>query len=324
MSLLSFLLLACVSLSYGLFVCFYSRKVVAMLQARVGPQTLLKQLQPLADVLKLSQKKGPFWGRPLDLFCFCVESYATYMTLAIVPLGSLLLLHETETACLLPFLACLIVGLSHLLLGLHQSRFACRIGAIQQSAQLLLGFFPGLMSLLTAVVAVGGYEWAHFSQKQGFFPWTWVLFSGPFYPIAGFIFIASGLMLLSLFPFDAPWKSPELASGILGEFSGKRLLLFWISHFYFFFLWSLMSVVLFLGAWTLPEVVQLFFKNSPHLLTALELVWILTKTFFLMMSLLCLAQAQPVIQTSQMIRFAWVFLCPLSLLALIGSLLLKG
>ncbi len=73
---------------------FLERKLGADLQARVGPNRTgsVGMLQPLADLLKLLQKESRERRTFGERIWFGVHTMALYSTVAVLPLGSLVLL----------------------------------------------------------------------------------------------------------------------------------------------------------------------------------------------------------------------------------------
>src|SRR5690606_2900022 len=112
------------------------------------------------------------------------------------------------------------------------------------------------------------------AASQGFLPTQWNV-ANPFQLIAFVVFLLSGLVLLSLPPLDgtsaATEGSPETAFGL----SGWRLGIWRMSRFYGFFLWTLVSVVLYLGAWRLPLSFEEALKGAEAwaVLQTVEALW---------------------------------------------------
>ena len=82
----------------GAILSYLDRKLSADLQARVGPNQAgpIGMLQPVADFFKLLQKETPEGFHWTERVWFSVYTMALYSTLAVLPLGSLALLVDTE------------------------------------------------------------------------------------------------------------------------------------------------------------------------------------------------------------------------------------
>jgi NADH-quinone oxidoreductase subunit H len=323
----AFLALVCiycfVVVPSGVFFSFLDRKISADLQARVGPNRAGPGgiLQPIADLLKLLQKESRKEWSWRENAWLSVHNMALYSTLAVLPLGSLGLLVDTEMSAFLPFWSSLVLALGTMLLGLSQSSVPGWFGGIRVAAQTLAGSFPALIALLCAGVRAGSFRWSILANSQGFTPWTWTSLSNPFQAAAFFVFVMSGLVLLAIPPLDGGLSMSDIHGGVSSHLYGRRYSLFQFGRFYGFFLWSVITVVLFLGAWMLPPGFTQSLRNSGalRLLALFELIWLLLKTFLLMMLIVWIARSNPRSRVDQITDFAWRVLSPFSLAALVGA-----
>jgi NADH-quinone oxidoreductase subunit H len=307
----------------GALMMYVDRKVSADLQARVGPNRAgpAGSLQPVADLLKLLQKQSrQEWGW-LENTWLSVHTMALYSTLAVLPLGSLALLLDTEMSAFLPFWSGLVLALGTMLLGLSQSSVPGWFGGIRVAAQTLAGAFPALIALICTGVRAGSFRWSLLAQSQGFSPWHWTFMSNPFQAIAFVVFVLSGLILLAIPPLDGGLSMSDIHGGVSSHLHGRRLSLFRFGRFYGFFLWSVITVVLFLGAWILPSgIVESLKANGAYRFLAwIELIWLLAKTFLLMILIVWIARVNPRSRVDQITDFAWKVLSPFSLAALVGA-----
>jgi NADH-quinone oxidoreductase subunit H len=196
-------------------------------------------------------------------------------------------------------------------------------GGVRVAAQAVTGSLPALVSLICVGVKAGGFRWSAIAGSQGFSPFSWTIFSDPFQCLAAVIFLISGLVLLSIPPMDAGLSMADLHGGVGSHLFGRRLVLFRLGRFYGFFLWAEIAVVLFLGAWALPSslVDRLRESDTLWLLQLLELIWVLIKTYTLMLLVVWIARVNPRSRVDQVTDFAWKVLSPFSLFALIGTAL---
>ena len=307
---------------------YLDRKLSADLQARVGPNQAgpIGILQPLADIFKLLQKETPSAFRWDEGIWFSVYTMALYSTLAVMPLGSLALMVDTEMSAFLPFWSVLVLALGTMLLGLGQESVPGWFGGIHVAAQTLAGAFPALIALLCAGVRAGGFRWSVLAESQGFAPWSWAVLSNPFQTIAFIVFVVSGLILLAIPPLDSGLSMSDFEGGVASQLHGRRLSLYRFSRFYVFFLWSIITVVLFLGAWVLPEQALEILKQAQadRVLSFIELVWLLIKTFILMLLIVWVSRVNPKSRVDQTTDLSWKVLSPFSLVALVGASLWAG
>ncbi len=312
----------------GALMVYLDRKISADLQARVGPNRAGPAgiLQPLADLLKLLQKeatKESSWRQNVWL---SVHTMALYSTLAVMPLGSMALLVDTEMSAFIPFWSALVLALGTMLLGLSQDSVPGWFGGIRVAAQTLAGSFPALIALLCVGVRAGNFRWSILANCQDFSPWSWTFLSNPFQFIAFIVFVMSGLVLLAIPPLDGGVSMSDIHGGVSSHLFGRRLSLFRFGRFFGFFFWSIIAVVLFLGAWKLPLQVSegLRAQEAFRFLATIELIWLLAKTFFLMLFITWVARVNPRSRVDQITDFAWKVLSPFSLAALVGASICAG
>ncbi len=307
---------------------FFDRKLGADLQARVGPNRSGPKgiLQPLLDLLKLLQKEGQ---QPVSLgerLWLGVHTMALYSTVAVLPLGSMLLLVDTEMSAFLPFWAALVLALGTMILGLNQGSVPGWFGGVRVASQALAGAFPALVCLICAGIHAGGFRWSQLVAAQGASPLAWGSFSNPFQFIAFGVFVISGLVLMGVPPLDGGLSVQDIHGGVSSHLHGTKLSLFRMGRFYGFFLWSVIAVVLFLGGWKIPDALVTGMKDSEafRLLELSELCMVLFKTFFLMLGISLIARVTPRMRADQITDMSWKVLSPLSLFALACSAILSG
>ena len=312
----------------GALMHYFDRKLSADLQARVGPNRAGPAgiLQPIADLLKLLQKEARHEWSWQENIWLCVHTMALYSTIAVMPLGSLALLVNTEMSAFLPFWSALVLALGTMLLGLSRDSVPGWFGGIRVAAQTLAGSFPALVALLCTGVRTGSFKWSSLANSQGFSIFQWTLFSNPFELVACVVFVMSGLVLLAIPPLDGALSISDIHGGVSSHLYGRRLSLFRFGRFYGFFLWSVITVVLYLGAWILPERLSSALREGSafRLLAILELIWLLAKTFFLMLLVVWVSRVNSRSRVDQITDFAWKVLSPFALVALVGASIWAG
>jgi len=88
----------------------------------------------------------------------------------------------------------------------------------------------------------------------------------------------------------------------------------------------MVTVVLFLGAWVLPDtlVQALESMEARVFLSLLEFFWLMSKTLVLILAIVWIARANPRSRVDQITDFAWRVLSPFAIVALMGSALWEG
>jgi NADH-quinone oxidoreductase subunit H len=320
--------LYCLIIALAGGVSILERKLGADFQARVGPNRTGRAglLQPFADLMKLLQKESVPARNWQEAIWLGIHVMALYSTVAVLPLGSLTLFVDTDMSALLPFWAALVIALGTMMLGHSQHTVPGSLGGARVAAQAISGAFPALVALVCAGIHVGGFRWSAMADAQGAFPFQWTAVSDPFQFLAFVVFIIGGLVLLSIPPMDAGLSLADIHGGVSSNLYGRRYVLFRLGRFYAFFLWSAITVVLFLGAWVLPSGLAESVKDATEAspLHFLEVFWLLGKTVLLMVLVIWVARVNPRSRVDQVTDFAWKVLSPFSLLALIGTALWTG
>jgi len=123
-------------------------------------------------------------------------------------------------------------------------------------------------------------------------------------PLGFLIYLIAALFMTYRHPFDLAQNGSELATGVLAEYSGARLLLFQFSLQALFVLLMAMAVVLFLGGG--------------------NLVSFIVKTILLSAAVLWLTRYSPRWRVDQMLALSWKILLPAALvnLMIVGVIVL--
>ncbi len=206
-------------IALGLLYQWFARKLLALLQNRVGP----RWFQPLADTLKLLVKEeivperiNPwlFTGLPWVALAGTLTA-AVYVPIAGLP-SSYGFPGDLIVVLYLLSLLTLCTGLA----GANTLDRFSLIGATRTLTQLFSYEAPFLLAMLGPAVAAGSWQVgviAEYGRSH------WLALAQPL----GFLVALVGLMgKLEMPPFDAPEAHTEIVAGALTEYSGRGLAFF--------------------------------------------------------------------------------------------------
>ncbi|MHB9150679.1 MAG: NADH-quinone oxidoreductase subunit NuoH [Thermoleophilia bacterium] len=278
------------------------RKVGARIQARVGPMYTGPHgsLQTVADIVKLVMKEDV---RPThaDTVAFrlgpLLVAVPAILSLAVIPFGAPLIMRDLNVGVLY-FLAVpgvTVVGL--LLAGWASYDNYSFLGGLRSSAQFISYEIPRGLAVVTVVMLAGSLSTVDLLEAQSRVPYILLL------PLSFFIYAITSLAEVNRVPFDIPEAESELVAGYHTEYSGFRWALFFLAEYAGLFAASAFGALLFLGG-----------GNGPLLP---GVVWLLLKTGALMFVSIWIRFTLPRFRADQLMRLAWKFFLPLSLVNLV-------
>src|SRR3984893_11762893 len=382
-SVIKALVVAAVLMTTLAYLQWVERKVIAHIQARLGPSRVGPHglLQPLADVIKLFTKEDllpPYVNKFFYLLAPFLAVTMALISISVIPFGSQVTIFGHTTWMQLTDLnvgVLFILALSSLgvygiaLAGWASNNKYSLMGGLRSSAQLISYELPlslavaaplllaNTLSLRQIVEAQGGFYF-------GFLP-RWHIFQGPMPQIFSFvIFMIAGFAETNRIPFDLPEAETELVAGFHTEYSSMKFAAFFMAEYANMVTVTAVATLLFLGGWqppfpepysnflpiaifalggliavyhglhparrkdkyTLPAAGVLFLGIAaifglslfvPVLKTILmALFWFCGKIGILLFLFIWVRGSLPRFRYDQLMRFAWIFLFPLSMLNL--------
>ncbi|MFZ1043653.1 MAG: complex I subunit 1 family protein [Anaerolineales bacterium] len=203
----------------GLFYQWFDRKLLALLQNRVGP----RWFQPLADTIKLLSKEEviPDGVNPYLFIGLPLAALAGALTAALyVPIAGLAPTYGFSGDLIVVLYLLSLLTLCTGLAGTNTLDRFSMIGATRTLTQLFSYEAPFLLALLGPALVAGSWQVgtiASYAQNH------WLILTQPL----GFIVALVGLMgKLEMPPFDAPEAHTEIVAGALTEYSGRGLAIF--------------------------------------------------------------------------------------------------
>lgn len=320
-------------------VVWAERKIIADMQARVGPNRWgpFGLLQTLADGVKLFFKED-FRPRGADRWAYVIAPVAamvpSFLAFAVVPVGRDItiagrridLVLSDLNIGILYFLAMGSLGVYGIVLaGWGSGSKYPLLGGLRSSAQMIsyeialgLSLVPialAARSLSTVdVVAAQAGTVGEVTFFQGipvleqiaslfrFVP-NWYIWSQ--WP-AFLIFFVAGIAETNRAPFDLPEAESELVAGYHTEYSGIRFAMFFLGEYIHVVVVSAIAVTLFFGGWHGPA-----FGFLPWIW---PLFWFVVKTAFFVYLFVWLRATLPRLRYDRLMWFGWKRLIPAALL----------
>ncbi len=332
---------------------YWERKLMALMQDRVGPLHYGPQgiFQSLLDVGKLMLKEDVkpaktdfviFRLAPMVFFApvitaFVVLPFSPYLTAGALGTGIIYYVALSSIDVIGVFMA-----------GWGSNNKYALIGGLRSAAQmisyelpLVLAIVPVVMlsSVLTpacagaapdlSVCGVGSISFSQIvaAQMRPDSPWLWFVF---LQPLGLVIYYICGLAETNRAPFDLPEAESELVAGYLTEYSGLRWAMFFLGEYGNMTIVSAVATTLFLGGWAGPGTAIGFWTGAlgsfwgQVVFNIICVFWFLFKMGALLTLFVWVRATLPRLRADQLMRFAWLFLIPLTLvnILLTGALLL--
>jgi len=235
------------------YVVLLERKVMADMQARLGPMRVGPHglLQPLADALKLLIKediipenadRALFWIAPV------LSVTAGMLSFAAIPVGPGFLIADMNVG-LLFILAVSSMGIFGIVLGgwASNSHYSL-LGALRSAAQ-LVSYEVGVgMAMVSGLLLAGTLSMKDIVASQAE-KGVWFVFVAP----VGFvIYLIASVAETNRAPFDLPEAESELVAGYMTEYSGFRWALYFLAEYSNMIVVASVATTLFLGGWMRP------------------------------------------------------------------------
>jgi NADH-quinone oxidoreductase subunit H len=332
--LVAFVLLLLVTL----LVVWAERKIIADMQARVGPDRWgpFGILQTLADGIKLFFKED-FRPRNADKWTYAIAPVAAmvpaFLAFAVIPIGAPIHIGDRPVNMivsdlnigLLFFLAMGSLGVYGIVLaGWSSGSKYPLLGAIRSSAQMISYEIAMGLSLVPIALAAGSLSTVEIVNDQigtindvtffdgvpvleqiaNIFEYVpnWNIWSQ--WPAFAIFFIA-GIAESSRAPFDLPEAETELVAGFHTEYSGIRFAMFFLGEYIRVVLVSAFTVTLFFGGWDGPIL--------GFLPWVWPLLWFTLKTVVFVYLFVWLRATLPRLRYDRLMWLGWKRLIPAAL-----------
>ncbi|MBW3623681.1 MAG: NADH-quinone oxidoreductase subunit NuoH [Armatimonadetes bacterium] len=311
---LLFLLLFCVP-----FLIWMERRVMALMQARVGPNRVgpFGLLQPIADGIKLFFKeditptgvdKVVYYAAPI------VVLIPAIVTFSVIPFGSIFPHQGTAIApgvnvgLLFAFAMMSLSVYGVVLAGWASNNKYSLLGSLRSSAQMISYELTLGLSVIGVLMLAGSLNLMEIVRVQQLpiLPGTadtwlqhfknWFVFKQP---IGFALYLIASMAETARIPFDLPEAEGELVAGFHTEYSSMKFATFFMAEYAFVVAHSALMTVLFFGGWSGPLLPGIF--------------WFLLKVFSIIFFFMWVRSTLPRFRYDQLMNFGWKILLPIAL-----------
>jgi NADH-quinone oxidoreductase subunit H len=236
-----------------MYIVYMERKVLAFMQARLGPMRVgpWGVLQALADPIKLMLKEDivPAGAdRTLFLLAPVISVAAAFTVFCAIPFTSTFIISDINIGILF-ILAVSSLGIYGIILGgwASNSHYPL-LGALRSAAQLVSYEVAGGLAIVGVLLISNSLSLKDIVLKQQQMC-VWNVF---IQPVGFFIYLVAAIAETNRSPFDLPEAESELTAGFHTEYSGFRFSLFFMAEYTAMILVSCIAVTLFWGGWLRP------------------------------------------------------------------------
>jgi len=236
------------------YIVLVERKVMADMQARLGPMRVGPHglLQPIADALKLLIKEDLIPDNA-DQFIFWFAPVLS-VTSALTSMGAVAFGPWFQVARDINIGLLFVVGVSALgpfgivLGGWASNNHYSIIGALRSTAQLISYETTAGFALVSGFLLAGTLNVRTIVETQRA-DHAWYIFLAP---VGFFTYLIASIAETNRAPFDLPEAESELVAGYMTEYSGFRWSLYFLAEYANMIVVASVGTTLFLGGWLRP------------------------------------------------------------------------
>jgi NADH-quinone oxidoreductase subunit H len=311
--ILKALLALLIFLMVPLVVGYMEHKVLAHMQARLGPMeagAFHGWAQLMADGAKFIQKEDVVPAaadRTVFSMAPGVALVPYLVVLIVIPFGNTLYALDLDIGIFFVLAMSSVGVIGILMAGWSSANKFSLMGSLRAAAQLIAYELPLVLAAAAAVMLAGTTSLLGIVNAQ-----TTIWYVVPLFPLF-IVFMIAAVAELSRPPFDMPVADSEIIFGALTEYTGLKFAFFLLSEYAGIVVMSAVASTLFLGG----------FLPLPGLSVIPSWMWMFGKIFALSFVIVWLRATFPRLREDQLQRFAWVGLVPVTLLWILGVAFVK-
>jgi NADH-quinone oxidoreductase subunit H len=302
-----------------LFSIVFERKIVAYMQARVGPNRTGPRgyLQSLADGLKLAFKEEiipALADKPVYFLAPILSAVPAFLAFSVIPFGPMVSIFGHQTPLQLTDLpvgvlivfACSALGVYGIVLsGWSSGSTYPLLGGLRSAAQMISYEIPMGLSLVAVFLYANTISTSGIVAAQEN-TWYGLLLFPSFV-----IYAISAVGETNRAPFDLPEAETELVGGFHTEYSSLKFALFFLAEYINMVTVSALATTLFLGGWRAPFPISTLWPGANS--GWWPLIWFTAKVILGIFVFVWLRGTLPRLRYDQFMQFGWKVLVPVGL-----------
>lgn len=306
---LGIILILVVTIVNAIMLIWVERKFIARLMDRRGPTEVgyAGLLQNIADGIKLftkeviTPKKADKSGY---LIAPIVYIGTSCLLLVAIPWydGFTVGIFDISAGVLLIFAIFSLAPFMIFIAGWASNNKFTLIGGMRSAAQMISYEIPLMLSLVSVIILAGSFSLTNIVHAQSSM-WFAVL-----QPIGFIVFLTAIIAEVERIPFDIPEAEAELVEGWFTEYGSMRFALIMFTEYIRGYAGAAIAVSLFLGGWSGPFLPGI--------------VWFFIKVYLVFMLFVWVRASLPRVRIDQLLNVSWKRLLPLSLIAIITSVVM--
>ncbi len=295
------------------YATYMERKVVAIMQHRVGPSYAgpYGLLQPLADAIKMAFKEdivpdnverityalAPLLAFIPSLLSFAVVPFSADFSLVGREITGVI--SDLNIGILWIFAVTSLGVYGIILAGWSSGSKYSLLGGVRSSAQMISYEISYGMSIVGVILIANTLSMRELVEQQAtIFDWfVWKQ------PLGFLLYLTCAIAETNRAPFDLPEAESELVAGYHTEYSSFRFGMFFVGEYANMIAVSAVGTTLFFGGWQCPW---------PGWPVQLSIVWFVAKVFLFMFFYIWLRATFPRFRYDQLMNFGWKVLFPLA------------